>query len=174
MRFADLAAGVPIAAMTRPTVCTADTSAAYVVDAWLGPYPGDDAVGRAWVSDIASLLRIAQRIAPQARELRLRLDWLVGDGCSLFHVDRTPLRLVCTYLGPGTQWLPDGAFARAGLGCGCNDHVRDWGAVEHIATGHVALMKGEAYPGNAGCGLVHRSPPASPDAPRLLLAIDFD
>lgn len=52
------------------------------------------------------------------------------------------VRLLCTYAGPGTEWLPPG-----------------W----------VALLRGErARP--AGGGLVHRSPDS--DAPRLVLVID--
>jgi hypothetical protein len=37
----------------------------------------------------------------------------------------------------------------------------------------VAILKGEAYPGNAGAGCIHRSPPAGPGRrARLLLCID--
>ncbi|TVR65616.1 MAG: DUF1826 domain-containing protein [Candidatus Competibacteraceae bacterium] len=37
----------------------------------------------------------------------------------------------------------------------------------------IALLKGEAWPGNAGHGLIHRSPavPAG-EGPRVLVAID--
>lgn len=129
--------------------------------------------GAAWRRDLLSLLALAWRIAPQSPALRVRIERCEDDSCRLFHVDRTALRLICTYLGPGTQWLPEGAFVRGALGCGCNNHVRDWTVLQQLAPGQVAVMKGEGYRGNAGRGLVHRSPPASPRHPRVVLVVDF-
>ena len=126
-----------------------------------------------WRRDVLDLISLAQRIAPQAVLMRLRLQRLEGCGCTLFHVDGVPLRLICTYFGAGTEWLPESAVDRACLGTGGNRSVRDWNAVRSLAPGEVAVMKGEAYPGNTGRGLVHRSPHASPAAPRILMALDF-
>lgn len=132
----------------------------------------DDSTVRRIRRDLLDLVLLARRIAPQSPALRLRLERIEDAGCRLFHVDQIGLRLICTYLGPGTQWLPESAFDRQGLGCGCNDHVRDWDALREVPCGAVAVMKGERYPGNAGRGLAHRSPPASPQQPRVVLAID--
>ncbi|WP_272910986.1 DUF1826 domain-containing protein [Falsiroseomonas oryziterrae] len=42
-----------------------------------------------------------------------------------------------------------------------------------MALSAAAILKGEAYPGNAGFGCIHRSPPAAPGAgARLLLCLD--
>lgn len=108
--------------------------------------------------------------------VRLRLNSLSGDGCRFFHVDYVGLRLLCTYRGAGTQWLPDGAVNRSALGRGDNDAVlSDPRRIQALRAGHVALLKGEAWPGNRGRGLVHRSPPADPaGARRLLLCLDHD
>ncbi|WP_377811409.1 DUF1826 domain-containing protein (plasmid) [Azospirillum sp. A29] len=108
--------------------------------------------------------------------IRLRLDSMSGDGCRFFHVDHVGLRLLCTYRGAGTQWLPDGAVTRPALGRGDNDAVlSDPRRIRMLHAGHVALLKGEAWPGNRGRGLVHRSPPADPSgARRLLLCLDHN
>lgn len=108
--------------------------------------------------------------------IRLRLDSRSGDGCRFFHVDYVGLRLLCTYQGAGTQWVPDAAVIRSALGRGDNDAVlSDAGRVQALRAGHVALLKGEEWPGNRGRGLVHRSPPADPSgARRLLLCLDHD
>ncbi len=126
-----------------------------------------------WRHDLLDLIALAKRIAPQTPRLVLRLQRLQDAGCPLFHVDRVPLRLLCVYVGAGTQWLPEDALDRSRLGAGSNASVRDWSAVRSIGSGHVAVMKGDRYPGNAGRGLVHRSPEASPAQPRILAAIDF-
>jgi hypothetical protein len=81
--------------------------------------------------------------------------------------------MLCAYVGAGAQWLPEAALDRSRLGTGTNASVRDWSAVRALAGGEVAVLKGERYPGNAGRGLVHRSPPASAQSPRVVLAIDF-
>lgn len=154
--------------LDAPEAC-AETMEAALADCLV---PGPGCVQ--WRRDVQSLITLVWRISPQTAPLRVRIDRVEDDGCRLFHVDRTALRLVCTYAGLGTQWLPEGAFDRAGLGCGCNDHVRNWSALREIGTGHVAVMKGERYPGHAGRGFVHRSPPASRAQPRVLLAIDFE
>jgi len=47
---------------------------------------------------------------------------------------------------------------------------------DHICTvssGDIALLKGEAWVGNEGGGLVHRSPDLSGGERRLLLTLDF-
>lgn len=126
-----------------------------------------------WRRDLLQLIALAKDIAPQTPRLMLRLQRLETVGCPLFHVDRVPLRLLCAYVGAGAEWLPEEALDRARLGSGGNAPVRDWSAVQRIGSGHVAVMKGDSYPGDLGRGLVHRSPQASPAEPRILVAIDF-
>jgi hypothetical protein len=157
-----------------------DGDASTVLDALLKPAFGSDgddpafcASFQQWKRDLQDLIVLAKRVAPQTSGLMLRLQRLEDAGCPLFHVDRVPLRLLCVYLGAGTEWLPEDAVDRSRLGTGSNASVRDWSAVQRIGSGHVAVMKGDRYPGNAGRGLVHRSPDASPAQPRILAAIDF-
>ncbi|MCQ4160707.1 DUF1826 domain-containing protein [Roseomonas sp. GC11] len=101
--------------------------------------------------------------------LRIRLEALAGDGCRFFHADAVGLRLLCTYHGAGTQWLPLPGGARAARAL----DPATCPAPEQAAPGTVLLMKGEGHPGHAGRGLIHRSPPAPPGAgARLLLCLD--
>ena len=110
----------------------------------------------------------------------LRLDAIDGPMCPRFHVDNVKCRLVTTYLGPGTQWLPNNTLNRDNLGHGNhgesdessglflkNDDIRQFDA------GHLALLKGETWPGNEGKGLVHRSPQKYSKYKRLYMTIDF-
>ncbi len=89
--------------------------------------------------------------------VRLRLECVVDDACRRFHADNVALRLLCTYLGPGTEWLPDPAAP---------DRIR------RVPTIAVALLKGRAW-GDGGEACVHRSPPiVGRGVRRLLLAVD--
>jgi hypothetical protein len=102
-----------------------------------------------------------------------RLEALTDQGCRLFHADAVGLRLLCTYAGAGTEWVPEHGVVRGGLRQGDNAAVvPDRRCVRRLAPFTVGLFKGEAFPGNAGRGIVHRSSPGSMRAPRLLLCLD--
>lgn len=109
----------------------------------------------------------------------LRLVVLDRAMCPRFHVDRVPCRLVTTYQGIATQWLPHDFVDRTKLGTG-NEGLPDEQSglfqqaadIQQLNQGDVALLKGESWQGNAGAGLVHRSPHVA-DARRMLLTLDF-
>jgi len=110
----------------------------------------------------------------------LRLSELDDAMCPRFHVDMVPCRLITTYNGPGTDWLPHEAVNRAKLGAGSNGQsdlqsglIRSAGDIEQLACGDVALLKGERWEGNSNAGLVHRSPAVAAGEKRLLLTLDF-
>lgn len=86
--------------------------------------------------------------------------------CPRFHVDHIPLRLLCTYLGPGTQWLDE---AKAGCAARIGDRDRH-GVVRQAEPGDLVLLKGDGWHENEGGGAVHRSPPH--DLPRLVVSLD--
>lgn len=110
----------------------------------------------------------------------LRLAVLERAMCPRFHVDAVPCRLVTTYCGPTTEWLEHVSVDRTRLGTGNQGLADDKSGlfrhqdeVQQLAVGDVALLKGEAWIGNEGAGLVHRSPNVLPGQRRLLLTLDF-
>ncbi|PTO66445.1 DUF1826 domain-containing protein [Vibrio splendidus] len=113
-------------------------------------------------------------------EVGLRLAVLNKAMCPRFHFDQVPCRLVTTYHGVATQWLPNESVDRSKLGRGSNGqfdsisglyaHESD---IQQMVSGDVALLKGERWSGNENAGLVHRSPVTSSDETRLLLTLDF-
>jgi hypothetical protein len=117
----------------------------------------------------------------EADDLGLRLRTLDKAMCPRFHVDRVPVRLICTYGGLGTEWLPEAAVNRDKLGpaaCGQADEdsglLLDPGAIRAMPAFAIGLLKGELWDGNQGRGAVHRSPRPTPRYPRrLLLTLDL-
>ena len=100
--------------------------------------------------------------------------------CPRFHTDYVKCRLVTTYVGPATQWLPHELVNRSKLGHGNQGQPDDKSGlflentdIEQLNVGHVALLKGESWAGNKGAGLVHRSPHAKNGYNRLYMTIDF-
>ena len=110
----------------------------------------------------------------------LRLTALDRAMCPRFHVDRVPCRLITTYQGVATEWLPHNVADRTKLGTGnlgkpdelsgLFDNPSD---IEQLNCGDVALLKGELWHKNEGAGLIHRSPQLTNGNRRLLLTIDF-
>ena len=109
-----------------------------------------------------------------------RLTALDEQMCPKFHVDRVPCRLITTYDGIATQWLPNDKVDRSKLGAAAPGTANKQGGlyeseldIVELAAGDVALFKGEAWEGNEGFGVVHRSPEVPENTQRLLLTIDF-
>ena len=110
----------------------------------------------------------------------LRIDAIDNPMCPRFHVDNLKCRLVTTYIGPGTQWLQHHSVNRTKLGHG-NEGKPDEESglfsnkedIEQLDTGHIALLKGDAWNGNEGFGIVHRSPHANEHYKRLYMTVDF-
>lgn len=128
----------------------------------------------------ADIARLVDRLrAVTGRPLlQASLATVDTDKCRKFHVDYRSIRLVCTYAGPGTEWVDDAGVDRSMLGqpSPCIDRanakiVTRPGAVHRALPGDVILLKGEL--GNEGRGVVHRSPPieATRDR-RLVLTLD--
>lgn len=156
------------------TAVTPD-NAASLVGAALGSSDANGALGE----DIATLVDMYCCLFEQ-KYAGLRLSTLDHAMCSRFHVDIVPCRLLTTYRGIATEWLPNHLVDRSKLGRG-NEGKPDaesglYGNQEHIqrlVEGEVALLKGEHWEGNKGAGLVHRSPAMENGTRRLLLTLDI-
>ena len=134
----------------------------------------------AWLTDVEYLVGLFRDLF-EADDLGLRLRTLDKAMCPRFHVDRVAVRLICTYGGAGTEWLPEAAASRDKLGhgaCGQADEdsglLLDPGAIRTMPAFAIGLLKGELWDGNQGRGAVHRSPRPTPRYPRrLLLTLDL-
>jgi len=110
----------------------------------------------------------------------LRLTALDKAMCPRFHVDNVPCRIVTTYQGPATEWLPHQAVDRSRLGRG-NNGLPDCDSglyhssrdIRQLDSGDVALLKGELWEGNENAGLAHRSPTVPDGQRRLILTLDM-
>lgn len=108
-------------------------------------------------ADLCGLAELYFSIAG-GRDVQFRLFTTDRDDCRRFHVDRCHTRLLCTYQGPGTEWLTNEQVDRVAQSrCAPNEKIIRFGEPCRLDSFWVAIMKGD--PGNSGQGLVHRSPP---------------
>ncbi len=105
----------------------------------------------------------------------LHLKVVADDACSKFHVDGYRLRLFTSYIGPGTEWLPEDAVNRYALGTTNEQIVKKPTRSQRMGTGHVGILKGEIPNQNQSTrGIVHRSPPLQETGQRrLILRVDI-
>ena len=103
------------------------------------------------------------------------LKVISNDACTKFHTDGYSLRLFTTYFGRGTEWLPEKATNRRGLGKSNELIVKDVSQVQQMDTFEVGILKGELpnMP-NPTYGIVHRSPEISKlGEKRIILRVDI-
>ncbi|MEA1053236.1 DUF1826 domain-containing protein [Lamprobacter modestohalophilus] len=128
---------------------------------------GDDNDRAALANDLAFLAELyADLLGCPA--LGVRMERLDQAMCPRWHRDRTGVRLLCTYRGPGTEWIEDRRLDGLNLREEATQSCPASGCAEAF---DIVLLKGSAWPGNAKRGAIHRSP--APDTKgRYLLAMD--
>ena len=91
-------------------------------------------------------------------------------GCSRYHIDNVPMRLLVTYMGQGTEWLPNEIANRAAFEEGLPNEkiVKDSSKIKSIKTFNVAIFRGGA------AGLLHRTPDSALKNPSILLRLDHE
>ena len=99
----------------------------------------------------------------------LRVAHVSDAMCPGWHIDKVTLRIVCTYCGPGTQWLTDQTLSRDLL----REPTASLGSCENAAVGDVVFLKGAGWPGNERYGAIHRSPQL-PSATGLRTVVTLD
>lgn len=145
----------------------ADDSVEQILPAWALELPG----AHVWLADVNEVVEMFRCLFEPAA-VGVRLHVLPDTMCPRFHTDRVPARLLVTYAGRGTEWLPENLVSRPGESGPLPDQSVSEADIEVLPTGGVSLLKGESWIGNEGRGLVHRSP-APGASPRLVLGLDW-
>ncbi|CAM9695481.1 unnamed protein product [Scytosiphon promiscuus] len=114
-------------------------------------------------------------------DVTVKLELLKRGKCPRFHLDKVPIRMICTYVGPSTEWL-DG-YDRGemennrSLPPACNLKISGGREGQRANPGDVLIFKGrpEGSPARGGSGaraVAHRSPDTVEGQRRLVLTMD--
>lgn len=125
------------------------------------------------LNDFAILLK-AFETTSKSTHFKVLFSSIETDMCSRFHTDMNELRLLSTYYGPGTLWLPEKAENRNAYHSGESNKeiIQDSKLIQQANTGDVLILKGALY-SNAKA-VIHRSPSIQKKGQkRLLLRIDM-
>lgn len=138
---------------------------------------GLQAPARRWIGhDLLQLMKKFSSITGRS-QLKVEFGAVRSDRCRKFHVDYVHYRMVVTYLGLGTEWVPDEDVQRSAMMHSPRDHehanrliVPEASAMRCAHAGDVVIMKGQNH--RHGLGAVHRSPPIEGiSASRVVLVV---
>lgn len=108
----------------------------------------------------------------------LRLAPLNKAMCPKLHTDNIPVRLVSTYLGSGTQWLPREALTEQPF-TSLREHLKvveqnsiEEEAIQQMSAFDVGLLKGSAWDEQENMAAIHRSCAVANDEQRVVLTLD--
>lgn len=132
-----------------------------------------DTTCKALIQDIHQLTAMFADLF-ELEKVGLRLELVNKTVCPYFHVDKVIGRLVTTYFGPTTEWLPETNTNRDALEQReYSSIMRDEAELQHATVGDVMLFKGESWPDRGVESIVHRSPECPSHQRRLLLTLDM-
>ena len=118
-----------------------------------------------WVRDMANLCKTFCEILNN-NSVGFQLG--TKRGCRRYHTDNVPMRLLVTYAGKGTQWLPNQAADRVAFEAGKPNEaiLKDPSAIKYINIWDVAIFRGGHK------GILHRTPDEALDYSSIMLRLD--
>jgi len=137
-----------------------------------------DGAGKTEAIDDLYLLSDMLTCLFDCQSVGLRLAMVKEAMCPRFHVDNIPVRLITTYLGPGTECLQNEFADVSKLGRGAQGKPDNQSglysqnsAIKQLSTFDVALLKGSAW-GEDHLPAIHRSCQLQPHQNRIVMTLD--
>ena len=120
-----------------------------------------------WVSDMAEVSRtFCDTLNSKG------IGFCLGTirSCQRYHIDNVPMRMLVTYAGQGTEWLPDEAADRKAFANGASNEeiVKDHSARQFMQPWDVSIFRGGPK------GLLHRTPDSALNHPSILMRLDHE
>lgn len=120
------------------------------------------------ISGLAALFTVASNNSRPVANL----EYVLKNRFGYFHIDGLRLRLITTYFGPGTEWLPNhvcdvDALKKGEVHYDFNGYKKE---LQRLKAGQVMIFKGRGTFCHPNLGLIHRKPTHS--GSRLVLKIN--
>lgn len=125
--------------------------------------------------DILSIIDQSFSIDESVVPFEFSLREVKGVPCTKLHADFLPLRLICTYFGEGTLFLPSSSTRYPCLNEGRPNkrvHIKNTPSYQ-AKDFDLLLLKGRKFNKGEMRPCAHRSPELDPNKKRLVLKVDF-
>lgn len=118
-----------------------------------------------WISDMAQVCEVFCKTL-NTHEVGFCLA--TNRGCRRYHIDNVPMRLLVTYAGKGTEWIPHEAVDYKNLVKGSENKkiLKDASKRKFMNIWDVAIFNGGPR------GLLHRTPDIALNEPSVLMRLD--
>ena len=118
-----------------------------------------------WIEDMANLCKL---FCLMEKSSYISYSISSHRGCRRYHIDNVPLRLLVTYAGQGTEWLPDKFADKIAYKNGEPNEkiIKDISARQFIGEWDIAVFKGGPE------GLLHRTPDSALNKNSILMRLD--
>lgn len=123
-----------------------------------------------WIKDMANIIKIFSNIIKN-QEICFSLE--TNRGCRRYHIDNVPMRLLVTYYGKGTEWLPPSACDYSAYNNGEKNEniIIKKSKIKFLNTWDIAIFKGKKHY-DSEKGILHRTPDEALDKTSLLMRLD--
>ena len=118
-----------------------------------------------WVADMANVCNV---FCDMVEEDAIGFCLGTERGCRRYHIDNVPMRLLVTYAGQGTEWLPESASDRQAFEGGMSNEfiLKDPSARQFVGLWDIAVFRGGPK------GVLHRTPDSALNGPSILMRLD--
>ena len=127
-----------------------------------------------WVSqDMTRNIRNFMKFS-KAKEVMVKVEPVNTDKCRYYHADYNNLRMLCTYVGEGTHWVPvEKITPEKIIKINKGEITLSRDEFNIVPTLDIALLKGDIWNESQIGGAIHRSPSLKQGRRRVLLKVDF-
>ena len=105
----------------------------------------------------------------------LNFSLKTSRGCKRYHIDNVPVRLLVTYYGKGTEWLPRDACNYSAYYNGESNEkiIKIKNRSKFIKPWSIAIFKGQKIKGGTEA-ILHRTPDEALNKKSLLMCLDIE
>ena len=125
----------------------------------------DNSFYKNWVIDMAKVCKI---FCHTMKSSVISFSLETQRGCRRYHIDNVPFRMLVTYYGQGTEWLPYEAADYEAYHSGAKNKeiVKDLEARKFINSWDIAVFRGGTK------GILHRTPDQALNRTSILMRLD--
>lgn len=123
-----------------------------------------------WLDDVEKIIKVFMGVT---KENYVSFCLESSRGCKRYHIDNVPIRLLVTYFGKGTEWLPTNAcnYLAYYKGQGNEKIIKNKNEIKNLGTWDIGIFKGQKFK-NEKKGVLHRTPEQALSGGTLLMRLD--
>ena len=124
-----------------------------------------------WLKDMEKIINL---FCITIKQDFLNFSLTTSRGCKRYHIDNVPVRLLVTYYGKGTEWVPSNACNYSAYYNGKQNEkiILNKNKKKFIEPWHIAIFKGQkSIRGEKG--ILHRTPDEAINSKSLLMRLDI-